>query len=49
LQEGMGAVGSTAALANAVNNALSHLDAPLVDVPLTAAAVWEAVNKEVAS
>jgi CO/xanthine dehydrogenase Mo-binding subunit len=49
LQEGIGAVGSTAALANAVNDALSHLDAPLVDVPLTAAAVWEAVHKEVAS
>lgn len=49
LQEGMGAVGSTAALANAVNDALSHLDAPLVDIPLTAAAVWEAVHKEVAS
>jgi CO/xanthine dehydrogenase Mo-binding subunit len=49
LKEGIGAVGSTAALANAVNDALSHLDAPLVDVPLTAAAVWEAIHKDVAS
>jgi CO/xanthine dehydrogenase Mo-binding subunit len=48
-QEGIGAVGSTAALANAVNDALSHVDAPLVDIPLTAAAVWEAVHREVAS
>lgn len=46
---GLGAVGSTAALANAVNDALARLGVPPVDAPLTAAAVWEAALGEEAS